>query len=218
MKTEQLTLEYLEQMTDPTKFKSFQVRLKDSALAKIKLRKSATYTVQSVQKPSKVFKTYQLHIGRNWYNADMFRLVTEQEKQDWITDPSKVNFYENEGRMFEMFMENGNIDTGIVNKKGSNFEAHVFNTKTLWKFCLTDNGCIDWSNYTKRHFKFRWITDKPNQPDHSVTDQFQPEPIHPDNATVTTLIQYVSDHRDSMSKDSILHFANLIGLIKLGAL
>lgn len=69
------------------------------------------------------------------------------------------------------------------------------------------------NQYTSKHF--RLVVD---QPDHSVTDQFQPEPIHPDNATIETLIQYVSEHRDSMSKDSILHFANLIGLIKLGAL
>lgn len=132
MKTEQLTLEYLEQMTDPTKFKPFQVKLKNYATPKIKLRKSATYTVTGVTKPSKVFKHYLLNIGQNVYSSDHFNLVTEQ--------------------------------------------------------------------------------------DHSVTDQFQPEPIHPDNATIETLIQYVSEHRDSMSKDSILHFANLIGLIKLGAL
>lgn len=55
-------------------------------------------------------------------------------------------------------------------------------------------------------------------PDHSVTDQFQPERIHPDNQTVNTLIQYVSEHKDSMSKDSIRHFASLIGLIKLGTI
>lgn len=47
---------------------------------------------------------------------------------------------------------------------------------------------------------------------------FEPTKPHPDNATVTTLIQYVSDHREAMTKESILHFANLIGLIKLGAL
>jgi hypothetical protein len=133
MKTEQLTLEYLDAMTDPTKFKSFKVVLKSYATPKIKLRKTAIYTVKNVYKPSKFYKTHKLTIGNNSYNADMFRIVSEQ-------------------------------------------------------------------------------------PDHSVTDQFQPEPIHPDNKTVATLIQYVSDHREAMSKDSILHFANLIGLIKLGAL
>lgn len=69
------------------------------------------------------------------------------------------------------------------------------------------------NHYRSHHF--RLVVD---QPDHSVTDQFQPEPIHPDNQTVNTLIQYVSEHKDSMSKDSIRHFASLIGLIKLGAL
>jgi hypothetical protein len=218
MKTEQLTLEYLDFMSAPCNFKSFKVKLKEAASPKIKLRKTATYTVQSVQKPSKVFKNYQLHIGRNWYNAEMFRLVSEQEEQDWIIDPSKVNFYENEGRMFELTMEGGNIDRGVVNKKGSSFAAHDFDTKKLWRFYLTDDGTIDWKCYNRIPFKFRWISEKPTQPDHSVTDQFQPEPIHPDNQTVSTLVQYVSEHKDSMSKDSIRHFANLIGLIKLGAL
>ena len=133
MKTEQLTLEYLAQMTDLTKFKIFKVKLKDGLPPKIKLKRTQIYNVHAVQKASKVFNNYILCIGNNWYNAELFRLVVDQ-------------------------------------------------------------------------------------PDHSVTDQFQPEPIHPDNATVTTLIQYVSEHKDSMSKDSILHFANLIGLIKLGAL
>lgn len=213
MKTEQLTLEYLEQMTDPTKFKPFQVKLKEGALPKIKLRRSATYTVQSVQKPSKVFKTYQLHIGRNWYNPDMFRLVTEQEDQGWITDTSKVNFYENEGRMFEIVLQSGEHEKGIIQPKYAKPEALDLKGCS-WKFDLNYDGTLK----ELENFKFRWISDKPNQPDHSVTDQFQPETIHPDNATVTTLIQYVSEHRDSMSKDSILHFAKLIGLIKLGAL
>jgi hypothetical protein len=41
---------------------------------------------------------------------------------------------------------------------------------------------------------------------------------HPDNQTVNALVQYVSEHKESMSKESVMHFANLIGLIKLGAL
>jgi hypothetical protein len=45
----------------------------------------------------------------------------------------------------------------------------------------------------------------------------KPKP-NPDNDTIKQLVQYVSEHRDSMSKESIKHFANLIGLIKLGEL
>lgn len=176
MKTEQLTLEYLEQMTDPTKFKSFKVRLKDSALAKIKLRNTATYTVQSVQKPSKVFKNYQLHIGRNWYNAEMFRLVSEQE------DDKRIDNLLND------------LDKAL------------------------DQASTEYCDYLIKSGIIKIKSQQPTQPDHSVTDQFQPEPIHPDNQIVKTLVQYVSDHREAMSKDSIRHFANLIGLIKLGAL
>jgi hypothetical protein len=47
---------------------------------------------------------------------------------------------------------------------------------------------------------------------------FKPSEPNPDNQTINALVQYVSEHRDSMSKESVLHFANLIGLIKLGAL
>jgi hypothetical protein len=47
---------------------------------------------------------------------------------------------------------------------------------------------------------------------------FKPSEPNPDNQTVNALVQYVSEHKESMSKESILHFANLIGLIKLGAL
>jgi hypothetical protein len=47
---------------------------------------------------------------------------------------------------------------------------------------------------------------------------FIPTEPNPDNQTVNALVQYVSEHRDSMSKESLMHFANLIGLIKLGAL
>jgi hypothetical protein len=45
-----------------------------------------------------------------------------------------------------------------------------------------------------------------------------PDEPNPDNQTINALVQYVSEHRDSMSKESLMHFANLIGLIKLGAL
>ena len=47
---------------------------------------------------------------------------------------------------------------------------------------------------------------------------FKPSEPNPDNQTVNALVQYVSEHKESMSKESVLHFANLIGLIKLGAL
>jgi hypothetical protein len=47
---------------------------------------------------------------------------------------------------------------------------------------------------------------------------FEPNKPNPDNQTVKSLVQYVSEHKESMSKESVMHFANLIGLIKLGAL
>ena len=47
---------------------------------------------------------------------------------------------------------------------------------------------------------------------------FKPTEPNPDNQTVNALVQYVSEHKQSMTKESLMHFANLIGLIKLGAL
>jgi hypothetical protein len=47
---------------------------------------------------------------------------------------------------------------------------------------------------------------------------FIPSEPNPDNQTVNALVQYVSEYKESMSKESLMHFANLIGLIKLGAL
>ena len=86
-------------------------------------------------------------------------------------------------------------------------DVHYSNVFRHYAFQIGENS------YRSKHF--RLVVD---QPDHSVTDQFQPEPIHPDNQTINTLIQYVSEHKDKMSKESINHFASLIGLIKLGAL
>jgi hypothetical protein len=42
------------------------------------------------------------------------------------------------------------------------------------------------------------------------------EPAKPESSATDRLIKYVSTHKDSMSSDSINHFARLIGLIKLG--
>ena len=221
MKTVSLNYLFLDAMTDPTKFKSFKVKLKEGALPKIKLRRSATYTVQSVQKPSKVFKTYQLHIGRNWYNAEMFRLVTEQEE---TIDLSK----------YKAFPERYKVPYGVKIRsikicKSGDVKIGAIGTivgdgSTMPKFiCDIDSDYLNGeSDYVFEPIEFLaplYRKDYPDyQPDHSVTDQFQPEPIHPDNATIETLIQYVSEHREAMTKESILHFANLIGLIKLGAL
>jgi hypothetical protein len=50
------------------------------------------------------------------------------------------------------------------------------------------------------------------------TDQksFETHPVQSKNTETDRLIKYVSTHKDSMSSDSINHFARLIGLIKLG--
>jgi hypothetical protein len=49
-------------------------------------------------------------------------------------------------------------------------------------------------------------------------DYSECEIYNEDVEAVNKLVQYVSEHRNSMSKESLMHFANLIGLIKLGAL
>lgn len=256
MKTEQLTLEFLDFMNAPCNFKPFQVKLKEGVLPKIKLRRSATYTVQSVQKPSKVFKTYQLHIGRNWYNADMFRLVTEQEE---TIDLSKYKRFPEGYSVLENIevICIGGTKYASKGDKGITIErSHIPFIKwengkesAVASFCLAPINPSDHPDYQPDHsvtdetikeipipsgsvkagdvinviakFKAEEIDNKLKQLNDSFELEFkyfEPTKPHPDNATVKTLIQYVSDHRDSMSKDSIIHFANLIGLIKLGAL
>jgi hypothetical protein len=260
MKTEQLGYLFLDAMTDPTKFKSFQVKLKEAASPKIKLRKTATYTVQSVQKPSKVFKNYQLHIGRNWYNADHFRLVSELTEQQ--EQPIEIE-------TLKAFSDNYQIPKGVdvICLGNSLFASKGDKGTTLEK---SEIPFIKWESGTKTAVHSSFLapinpSDHPDyQPDHSVTDEtikeipipsgsvkagdvinviakfkaeeidnklkqlndsfelefkyFEPTKPHPDNQTVNTLIQYVSEHKDKMSKESINHFASLIGLIKLGAL
>jgi hypothetical protein len=84
------------------------------------------------------------------------------------------------------------------------------------KFFKTYSIRIGNNDYNSNHFNM-----VVEETDHSVTEKinpFEPTKPNPDNQTVNTLVQYVSEHKQSMSKESIVHFANLIGLIKLGAL
>jgi hypothetical protein len=97
-------------------------------------------------------------------------------------------------------------------------KSHVYTVKDVEysKFFKTYSLRIGNNDYNSMYFNMVI-----EQTDHSVTEKinpFEPTKPNPDNQTVNTLIQYVSEHKQSMSKESIVHFANLIGLIKLGAL
>jgi hypothetical protein len=92
------------------------------------------------------------------------------------------------------------------------------------EFHKVDEDGFTWIKYHDSIFKLIAIEYEPIQfkakqiDDKLKAIDLKPTEPHPDNQTINALVQYVSEHRDSMSKESILHFANLIGLIKLGAL
>jgi hypothetical protein len=95
---------------------------------------------------------------------------------------------------------------------------------TIGEFHKVDKDGFTWIKTNGGIFKLLAIESDPIQVKAQQIDDklkaidLKPTEPNPDNQTVNALVQYVSEHRDSMSKESLMHFANLIGLIKLGAL
>lgn len=92
------------------------------------------------------------------------------------------------------------------------------------EFSHVDEQGFTWIKYHDTFVKLVAIESEPIQVKAQEIDDklkaidLTPTEPHPDNQTINSLVQYVSEHRDSMTKESLMHFANLIGLIKLGAL
>lgn len=95
---------------------------------------------------------------------------------------------------------------------------------TIGEFHKVDKDGFTWIKYNDGIVKLVAIESDPIQVKAQQIDDklkaidFQTDKPNPDNETVNSLVQYVSEHKQSMSKESLMHFANLIGLIKLGAL
>jgi hypothetical protein len=95
---------------------------------------------------------------------------------------------------------------------------------TIGEFHKVDKDGFTWIKANGGIFKLVAIESEPIQVKAQQIDDklkaidLKPTEPKPDNQTINSLVQYVSEHRDSMSKESLMHFAKLIGLIKLGAL
>jgi hypothetical protein len=92
------------------------------------------------------------------------------------------------------------------------------------EYSYTDHDGFVWIKHHDTHVRLFAVETDPIQVKAQQIDDklkaidFKPTEPNPDNQTVNALVQYVSEHKESMRKESVLHFANLIGLIKLGAL
>ena len=154
-------------------------------------------------KPQNGFKistTYKVtELRKNAINQWVIRFVSS--KHDWLA--------ENFDLIVEKQIENKRIIKGLT-KSGR---------LAVGEFHQVDDEGFTW--ITSAEFgltKLVAIESDPIQIKSKQIYEFKPKQPNPDNQTVNSLVQYVSEHREAMTKESILHFANLIGLIKLGAL
>jgi hypothetical protein len=174
-------------------FKPFKVR-RNGLKPLNGFKTSTTYTVTALRKNALhqwvvSFKN-QLHD----YLAQNFDMIAESKTiSEWIS-PLILSGFCHQG-----WFHHGEFSH--VDKDGF---THIKHLDTTIKLVAIETDPIQ--------VKAKQIDDKLKAID------FKPTEPNPDNQTINALVQYVSEHKESMSKESILHFANLIGLIKLGAL
>jgi hypothetical protein len=171
-------------------FKPFKIR-RNTLKPLNGIKTSTTYTVTELRKNA-------LH---QWV------LRFNKSKFDWLAEN------------FDMIVETKAEPKRII--KGLTPSGHTLKGE----FHKVDEDGFTWIQYGKSLMKLVAIESEPiqvkaQQIENKLQqlDTFKPSEPNPDNQTVNALVQYVSEHRDSMSKESLMHFANLIGLIKLGAL
>lgn len=170
-------------------FKPFKVR-RNGLKPLNGFKTSTTYTVLSLRKNA-------LH---QW----VVRFATS--KNDWLAEN------------FDMIVDRKSEPKRIV--RG----LCEYGYTTIGEFHKVDEDGFTWIKSNGGIFKLIAVESDPIQSKAQQIDEklkaidLTPTEPNPDNQTVNVLVQYVSEHKQSMSKESILHFANLIGLIKLGAL
>jgi hypothetical protein len=178
-------------------FKPFKVR-RNGLKPLNGFKTSTTYTVTALRKNFLnqwvvSFKN-QLHD----YLAQNFDMIADKQVEPKRIDELKPK------RMISGFTDKGHWVYGKLNKIDDDGFTWIDSIWGLTKLVAVEVDSIQ--------VKSQQIDDKLKAID------FKPTEPNPDNQTVNALVQYVSEHKESMSKESILHFANLIGLIKLGAL
>jgi len=170
-------------------FKPFKVRV-NPLKSKNGFKTSTTYRVTELRK--------------NALNLWVIRFV--KSKTDWLA------------QNFDMIVETKPEPKRMVR----GFDSYGYNLKG--EFHKVDEDGFTWIRFHDGIVKLVAVETDPIQVKAQQIDDklkaidFKPTEPNPDNQTVKALVQYVSEHKKAMTKESILHFANLIGLIKLGAL
>jgi hypothetical protein len=184
-------------------------QLKDSLCAELAQNFKPFKVRRNPLKPQNGFKTSSTYtvteLRKNAINQWVIRFVSS--KHDWLA--------ENFDLIVDSKAEPKRIVSGLTSN-GIHLSGYFYR--------VDEDGFTCISNSTGLHKLVAIETDpiqvKAQQIDDKLKklDTFKLIEPNRDNQTVKALVQYVSEHKDSMSKESLMHFANLIGLVKLGAL
>jgi len=156
----------------------------------------------------------------NGFKTSTTYTVTSLRKNalnQWVVGFS-TSIYDYLAENFDLIVETKAEPKRIV----SGFDSYGYNLKG--EFHKVDEDGFTWIRFHDGIVKLVAVETDPIQVKAKQIDDklkaidFKPTEPNPDNQTVNALVQYVSEHKEAMTKESILHFANLIGLIKLGAL
>jgi hypothetical protein len=184
-------------------FKPFKVR-RNGLKPLSGFKTSTTFKVISLRKNALHQWVVRFATSKNDWLAENFDMIVEKQAEPKQCQPKQTFVINTKKRMVKGLSENG------FNIEGE--YAHTDNDGFIWVIGENDLIKLVAIESEPIQVKAQQIDDKLKQIDLTPTEP------HPDNQTVNALVQYVSEHKQSMSKESILHFANLIGLIKLGAL
>jgi hypothetical protein len=184
-------------------FKAFKVR-RNGLKPLNGFKTSTTYRVTELRKNA--LHQWVIRFAKSKYDwlAENFDLIVETKAEPKQCQPKQTFIINTKKRMVKGLSENG------FNIEGE--YAHTDNDGFIWVIGENDLIKLIAIESEPIQVKAQQIDDKLKGIDFNIVEPKQ------DNDTIKQLVQYVSEHRESMSKESLMHFANLIGLIKLGAL
>ncbi len=187
-------------------FKPFKVR-RNPLKPLNGFKTSTTYTVTELRKNGLNQWVLRFTSSKHDWLAENFDMIVETKAEPKRIDELKPK------RMVRGLCEYGYNTIGEFHKVDKDGFTWIKTNGGIFKLLAIESDPIQ--------VKAQEIDSKLKELDDTFELEFKyfdkPSP-NPDNQTINSLVQYVSEHRDSMSKESVMHFANLIGLIKLGAL
>jgi len=186
-------------------FKPFKVR-RNPLKPQNGFKTSTTYTVTELRKNALNQWVLRFTSSKHDWIAENFDQIVESKPEPNQCQPKEHITIKSKKRIVKGLAENGYTVEGEY--------AHTDNDGFIWIICYDALIKLVAIETDPIQVKAQQIDDYLKQ----MEDKFIPTEPNPDNQTVKALVQYVSEHKESMSKESVLHFANLIGLIKLGAL